>query len=61
MKNYQKAIEKMLERYTPEELAEKLGVSRASIFNWKGGHNKPNRLAVAAVLNLFKSDSLLVH
>lgn len=48
-----KELKTLLKKYTADELAEKLGVTRATVFFWKNGSNKPSRLAKEKIVRFF--------
>lgn len=47
-----KEIEKLLKKYTAEELAVEIGVRASTIYFWKSGKHKPSKLALEKIKSL---------
>jgi len=46
-----KAVERLLENYTIEEIAKKTGYSRQTIYGWRSGHYTPSIPAILKLCN----------
>jgi transcriptional regulator with XRE-family HTH domain len=59
MKLFQKRLKQIeiIEQKTPEEIAEIIGVSRATYFNYKAGLSVPDYDALKRLVDRFKIDA----